>query len=125
MVYDNTMVLPSHAICMECEEMRYVEGGYTVNLSRTFVERSVDIAIMVAGWSGAGVATVGKLARKIGKKQFETRMVKAAAKFGIKKVYAQRAAQALSVATGLSIGSGVAYLLDRYDKTGLNGRVQF
>ena len=47
------------------------------------------------------------------------------AKFGIKKNYASKAAEAFSIVTGFSIGGGVAYLLDKYDKTGLNKRVQF
>ncbi len=121
----NALVLPQNAVLLQEDEMRYVDGGYAVNLRRSTVQKGVDLAILVAGTALGGASTIKALVKKIGKKKFVKRVVKVAAKFGIKKAYASKAAEAFSIVTGFSIGGGVAYLLDRYDKTGLNKRVQF
>lgn len=125
MTYTGAMVLPQNAIVLQEEEMRYLDGGYYFNQSRGTVQKLVDIAILIAS-SGLGAsAKFGKLVAKIGKKKIVSRIATVGAKLGIKKAQIGIAYSFLSIVTDFTIGGGVAYLLDKVDKTGLNGRVQF
>jgi len=125
MAYTGALVLPQNAMIMQEEEMRYLDGGYYVDMSRGTAQKLIDIGILIAS-SGLGAgAKIAKLAAKIGKKKLVSRIISVGTKLGIKKAHLQISYSFLSIVSDFTIGSGVAYLLDKVDKTGLNKRVQF
>ena len=72
----NALVLPQNAVLLQEDEMRYVDGGYAVNLRRSTVQKGVDLAILVAGTALGGASTIKALVKKIGKKKFVKVIVK-------------------------------------------------
>lgn len=119
------MILPKNAIIMQEEEMRYVDGGYAINMKRSTVTNLINGVTVVLGWYIGGCATVGKLISKFGKTKAVKISTQLALKVGISSSKAKKIGQLIGAVTGFSIGGGISYLLDKNDATGLNGRVQY
>ncbi len=117
--------LPVNYVEVERDEMKTIDGGYKFDLSRSTVAYGADVAIAIASFGVGSFKTIKSYLAKKGKTSGTQVIVKIATKAGIAKEIANKFASAMSTVLNFSIGYGIAYLADRFDKTGLNGRVQF
>ncbi|WP_394884184.1 hypothetical protein [Clostridium tertium] len=94
--------------------MEYIDGGYGFDLSRDAVAFGVS-----------SYMTIKSFLDKKEKVSGTQLIVKIATKAGIAKEIVSKFAGVIATVLNFSIGYGMSYLSDRFDKTGLNGRVQF
>lgn len=119
------LVLPNNYVEIEEEEMMYLDGGYAINMTRNTASYLVDgaIAVITCGFSlWMGYKT---LVNYFGKKTMKTYITKSLTRIGIYTGMASTIASTAMQLLNFSVGGAVAYALDRFDKTGLNGRIQF
>ena len=119
------LVLPNNYVEIEEEEMMYLDGGYTINMSRSTTAYLIDgaLAVITCGfnlWMG-----YKSLIKYFGKNKMRTYIYKALTRVGIYTGMASSVATTAMTLLNFSVGGAVAYALDRFDRTGLNGRVQF
>jgi len=115
--------LPNSFVDVDSEEMEYVDGGF--NMSRDTVAWIADALIALVTFGVSSAITIGSFLRKKGATSGTQLIVKIATRAGIARTIALNFAKALCVVLCFTIGYGIAYLADRFDSLGLNGRVQF
>ena len=128
MTYNNgtcALQFPSSYVAMDAEEMEYVGGGYSFEMSRSTATIIIDVAAIVLGTALSGTATISKLATKIGWNKVKTKFVAAMVKIGVSTKWANAAVDIIKTVTGFSIGAGISYVLDKTDRSGLNGWIQY
>ena len=94
-------------------------------MSRNAVANAADIIITLAT---AGIAIGMSIKRLIvlkGANVVKTTMRTSVTRIGLSIGIANQVANAIMSIANFSIGYGIAYLLDRFDNSGLNGKVQF
>lgn len=123
MSYGGTLVMPASYALMDEEEMCYTEGG--IHWKRSYVQKAIDVALIVASAGLSSSASVGKVAAKIGWTTLKKKAKEALIKLGIKAALAKTAVDILTTVTGFSIGGGIAWVVDKKDKSGLNGYIDF
>ena len=121
----NTMALqmPSSYVLVSEEEMEYVDGGFRMYRANAAIVLDVTAILISAGLAAS--ATIAKFAAKIGLTALKNKLVSAIVKMGISQVWANAALKVIKRVTELSIGTGVAWLLDYTDKSGLNGWIEY
>ncbi|WP_028042335.1 hypothetical protein [Candidatus Stoquefichus massiliensis] len=120
-----TMNLPRNYVEIEEEEMMYLDGGYSIDWSRKTTARFIDVAIgaITCGFSlWMGYRT---LVNFFGKKTMKQYITRAITRVGIYIGMASSIANFAMTLLNFSAGGAIAYALDRYDRTGTNGRIQF
>lgn len=119
------LILPNNYIEIEEEEMMYLDGGYSINWSRSTTSRVIDVAIaaITCGFSvWMGYRT---LVNYFGKKTMKQYIVSAITRAGIYTGMASSIASFAMTLLDFSFGGAIAYALDRFDRSGLNGKIQF
>lgn len=132
MCYDGVLVMPSKFIAIGEEEMTYVEGGYTINISTSTAATIIDVGMIVATAGLAATNNLGKIAAKIGwtklKKYARTAAISCLRKSGLSyaraKIGANMCVDILQCVSGLSVGAAIAEALDRVDGNN-NNSIQF
>ncbi len=128
MCYDGALVMPSSYAVMSEDEMTYVEGGFAIKSST--LAKCIDvfagvIALAVGIWSGAG------LLKAIAKRNAKGLMVCATslavkyAKICIADAVISGIANLISVICDMSLGDGIVWALNRFDKDPSNAVVMF
>jgi hypothetical protein len=117
--------LPTNYVDVNSEEMEKIEGGYKFDVSRQNFAYGVDVAIALASFGIGSAMTIKSFLAKKGATSGTQIIVKVATKAGIAKSIANNFGKAMSTVLGFTVGYGIAYLADRFDKSGLNNRVQF
>lgn len=117
--------LPSSYVDIDRKEIEYIDGGYRFDLSRDAVAFGADVGIALVSFGVSSYKTIKSFLANKGKVSGTQLIVKIATKAGIAKEIASKFAGVITTVLNFSIGYGIAYLADRFDKTGLNGRVQF
>ncbi len=125
MCYDGALVMPSSYAVMDEDEMMHVEGGYWFDRSRNTVANLTDIAIVLATAGMAVTISIKRLIIMKGANVVKATMRTSVTRIGLSIGIASQVANAIMTVANFSIGYGIAYLLDKFDETGLNGRVQF
>lgn len=120
-----SLQLPSSYVDIDREEMEYIDGGYTISLSRSTAATIIDVAAILISAGLSTSASVGKIAAKIGWSNLKTKVATAMLKLGVSKLAANTAVSILTTVTGFSLGSAAAWCLDKTDRSGLNGYIQY
>lgn len=120
-----TLRLPTKYTEIEEEEMMYIDGGYSINWSRGTTAWVIDVAIgaITCGFSiWMGYKT---LVNYFGKNTMKTYITRAITRVGIYTGMAASVATFAMTLLNFSVGGAIAYALDRFDRSGLNGSIQF
>lgn len=121
----NTAVLqfPSSYVLMNSEEMTYVDGGF--RMARNTAAILIDVTAIIISAGLASSAKVGQFAAKIGWTKLKEKAAGAILKLGISQVWANAAVNIIKTVTNFSIGFGIAWILDKTDKSGLNEWIEY
>lgn len=125
MKYNSELIMPSNFSLMDEEEMTYIDGGYKFSMSRTTAGRVIDVAAIIATAGLSSSAKIGTIAAKIGWTKLKASTKKAMIKLGVSQAAAATGVSILTTATGFSLGGGASWVLDKTDKSGLNGYIQY
>ncbi len=128
MCYEGTLVMPSSYAVMNEEEMTYVEGGFTIQSST--LAKCIDIfagvvALAVGIWSGVGL--LKEIARRNAKGLLvcATRLAVKYAKICIADAVISGISNLISVICNMSLGNGIVWALNRFDKDPSYDIIQF
>ena len=117
--------LPRNYIEIEEEEMMYLDGGYAIDWSRQTTGRVIDVSIAAITCGFSLWMGYRQLVNYFGKKKMKTYITKAVTRVGIYTGMASSIATFTMTLLNFSVGGAIAYALDRFDRSGLNKRIQF
>lgn len=119
------MILPNNYVEIEEEEMMYLDGGYSINWSRSTTGRVLDVAIGAISCGFSLWVSYKYLVNFLGKNTMKTYITKSITRVGIYTGMASTVATFAMTLLNFSVGGAIAYALDRFDRSGLNGSIQF
>ena len=123
-----TLKMPATYVAMDSDEMEYLEGGYRIDWTTSGTARNIDIAVAIVSWGFAAGATIGKVAAAKGVAWLQGKVASALIQIGLTNGMISATLSLIGTVLNLSIGSGVAWLLDGNDHSvggGRNNRIQF
>ena len=128
MQYDGALVMPSSYAVMNEEDMTYVEGGWSVKsstLAKGINIFATVISIAVGIWSGVGL--LKEIAKRNAKGLFvcATRRAVKYARIAIADCVISGMANLIGQICNMSLGDGIVWALNHFDKNPSYFIVQF
>lgn len=106
-------------------EMMYLNGGYLINWSRSTTVWFIDVVIEAITCGFSLWISYKTLVNFFGKKTMKCYITKSITRVGIYTGMASSVATFAMTLLNFSVGGAIAYALDRFDRSGLNGSIQF